>query len=137
MQESATQGTSCYAEGSSLFQGGQQSSPQGNFTSLLSPCPHPLLFNTRAAADAWMAKRDHDSALEKCASDKCLRVILGAWETTATDTSVRPQWLPSDKGQRAGSWTRAGGQGCHEQQGAASSLTHLPSQSRLKRSGYS
>lgn len=125
----------------SLFQGGQVSKahPTGNFISLLSSCHHPLLLNAGPATDACqMTERDHDSDSEKCASDKCHRVIQGAWETPATDCPAWPQQVcqrvPFEQEWREGNWQER----LRLPWAARSSLRpdpHLLSHMRLNRSG--
>lgn len=125
----------------SLFQGGQvgKAHPTGNFISLLSSCHHLLLLNMKSATDVrQMTKRDYDSALEKCASDNCHRIILGAGETLATDC---PAW-PQQVCQGASLWAIKEGAGTRERPrmlwAARSSLQpkpHLLSHARLNRSG--
>lgn len=106
MQKSARQGAGCHTEGRCLFLGGQVSRAHstGNFISLLSFCHRPLMLNTGSATDACqMTKRDRDSALEKFAIAKCHRVILGAWETPATDspaTARVPRSFPLSENRR-------------------------------------
>lgn len=95
---------------------GRQSSPTGNFTSLFSPCHQPLLLNTWSATDACrMTRRDHDSAVQKCAPEMS-QSTSGVRETLGANNPAQPQQVCPEAslwtGTEEGDWRRERGHGC-------------------------